>query len=495
MSDGAFDLVQARFPGAIFEQPSEHGIPTWKVDPLALLDVATFLRDEPETRYDMLTMLAKRQDELDYQLASLSHRRRLRLRVAARPELDSLAFIWPAANWAEREAYGRSGTRFAHHPDLRPLFGAADGAAQDCTMALDTGWRYPTSQEGLALQLELEGDKVDRVQLVLGRRRCGLERQLESRPYGLGILLAARMDGFAAMHADLAYALAIEQFLDITPLPRAGWLRVIYGELQRIASHLFWLTRCVQRLCPPSFVASSYAWQGRTAILDLFQQLGGNPITPDVIVIGGVKRPPLDLEHTLRDLISNLSVCLGDLDVLLEQNPVLHSRLAQIGVIDPGTALGLGVTGPNLRAAGIAYDVRRAFPYAAYAQLDVPVVVESGGDAYSRCRVRMAEMRHSLQLVEQALVRLAPGEVCALERDALPPCLPAGTAYGSVESPRGELGMYLVSDGTASLQRAYVRAPSLAHLSALPFVARNALPEQVAPILDSLDISIGEAER
>jgi NADH-quinone oxidoreductase subunit D len=309
------------------------------------------------------------------------------------------------------------------------------------------------------------------------------------------MLLAARIDGFAAMSCDLAYALAVEKLLHIVPPPRAQVLRAVYAELGRVASHLFWLSRCAQNLTDPPFAGPAYAWQGRTAILDVFQELGGNPVTPDIVAIGGLKR---DLDSStadsLRSLLVTLQGVLDDVDRLLTHNAGFRAQLEGVGVIDPGTALGLGVTGPCLRACGIGYDVRCAFPYAGYASLEVQPAIERGNDTDARFRARIAEMHSSLRLIDQALLQLQSGPVNA-SPDELPHALPPGITYASVEGPRGELGVLLVSDGSRHPMRVHVRAPSFANLSALPFLARGERPNNAAIALDSMDISMGEVAR
>jgi NADH-quinone oxidoreductase subunit D len=314
-------------------------------------------------------------------------------------------------------------------------------------------------------------------------------------------MLAARIDGFSAMNGDLAYALAAEKLLGLKPPPRAQQLRVIYGELQRVASHLFWLGRSVRNMTDTAFAVPAYVWEARTAILDLFQWLGGNPITPDVIAIGGLSRDAPDtLTVRLSPVLDQVGTLLDDLDPLIGENQTLGAQLENVGIIDPGTALGLGVTGPSLRACGIAYDVRTAFPYAGYASLEVRVPTERDGDARSRYQVRVGEMRVSVDLIRAVLARLAEGPVNALRSEGLAPgcelpALPSGTTYASVEAPRGELGLCLVSDGSARPQHVHIRAPSFANLSALPFMVRGARIDQVGVVLDSLDISPGEVER
>jgi NADH:ubiquinone oxidoreductase subunit D len=507
MSESALaETLATRFPGAIQDHRLEDGGTTLDVSPEHLVHVCEFLRDEPETQYNLLATLTRARHDALYQLVSLSHKDRLRLRVplsdSDTPALNSLSFVWPAANWAEREVHDTWGLAFVGHPNLAPLVRAKSLSAPASPETGDSfrihgGTRYPTSIDGLIIDIETDKQqRIGRTSVSLGRRHAGLETRLAEWPYARGMLLAARMDGFAAMSCDLAYAMAVERLLQVEPPPRAQMLRTVYAELQRIASHLFWLARCAQNLTDPPFAAPAYAWQGRTAILDLFQELGGNPITPDVVAIGGLKHDPsppcVDRVHLL---LEKLETVLSDLDRLLTHRPAFRAQLDGVGVIDPGTALGLGVTGPCLRACGIAYDVRDAFPYAGYMRLDHQAVTEQGSDVDARYMVRIAEMRGSLRLIDQALSHLENGPFNVFAAEQMPPKLPPGTAYASVEGPRGELGVLLVSDGRTHLQRAHVRGPSFANLSALPFMFQGAQRHQVNIILDSLDISMGEVER
>ncbi len=551
-------LIEARLPGATLAQDTgrscragqpEGNEPALLLSPVHLVEACEILRDAPETQYDLLLALTRVGDQVHYQLASSSYHRRLRLCVplplAREPlvheqnpsqqaagrwsTIDSLSPVWPAADWAEREAQDFWDLAFQrpgrprhvdgeHPPALEPLLVRTpwDPAAMQGDSSLITGMRYPTSINGLLLRLSLDGERVVSLHPELGYRHIGLEKRMMDWPYVQGTLLMARMDGFSAMQGDLAYALAVEKLLVLEPPPRAQQLRAIYAELQRIASHLFWLVRLAQNLSDPTWVAPAYAWEARSAILELFQWLGGNPVTPDLVAIGGLQSDtPPAFEARIRSLVDDLEAWLEDLDVLLTQNLAFRSHLDGVGILDPGTALGLGVTGPSLRASGVGYDVRTAFPYTGYHSLEIPVPLEHDGDASARFRVRMAEMRASVHLIRQIVPRLSEGPVNALDPEAGSlPVLPEGPAYASVEGSRGELGVYLVSrrsackptsgsteasarhSGSAThLQHVHVRAPSFANLSALPYVARGHRADQVSTLLDSLDVSMGEVER
>ena len=495
--------IEARFPAAILARNGSQEEPVLTLAPEHLVDVSEFLRDEPDTLFDLLVTLADGEGRMCYQLASTSHSRRLLLCAplsTQHPMVDSVAFVWPAANWAEREAHDLWGTEFGGHPDLQPLLLGSEAAsvptAAPDTVSLDMGCRYPTTLEASYVHLHLENTQTLEVQPRLGLRHVGISRQLTRWPYDRGTLLAGRIDGFSAMHGDLAYALAVEKLLDLLPPPRAQLVRVVCAELQRIASHLYWLTRCVQSLSDPSLAAPDHAWEGRAAILNWFQWLGGNPITPDVIAIGGLHRDvPSSFVSTVHALLDSTTVLLRDLDQTLTRSTAFRSQLQGVGVLDPGTALGLGVTGPTVRASGISYDVRGTFPYSGYQILDVEIPVAQGCDADARYLVRMAEMLSSIDVIRQALSRLPGGPVNPLTDEGAFPAPPPGIAYASVEGPRGELGMLLVSDGSACLRRAHIRGPSLFNLSALPFMTRRIRVDQVQTALNSLDVSTAEAER
>ena len=494
--------IRARFPDARFD-PAEQTV-LWNVPPQHLIPACEFARDHELARFDLLLAIAVIDGHAHYLLRSVQGQKCLTLRVPLNrsPALDSAAFVWPAANWLERQACDLWDVQFRRHPDLRPLFGHNAEAPWVDPEYLASGSLYPTSLDGLFLQRHRTGAGIESAEPVLGYCRCGLENALARWPYERGPLLAARLDAFAAMHADLAYAIAVERLLHIEPPPKAQGLRVVLAELQRINSHLFWAARAMQRLGDPAFAAPAYAALARSAIGDLFQWLGGNPVTPDAIAIGGL-RPDLpdNIASQVQAMIPGLTQGVQDLCALVGDSEPIHSRLQGMGVIDPGTALGLGLTGPALRACGNPYDVRRAFPYAGYGQLAVRVPSRRQGDALARLEVRLAEIECSLELIQTVLSSLSEdGPTNALVSSGGPnriplPGLPAGLVCASVESPRGELDLLIVSDGSPSPRAVYVRGPSLANLSALPFLTRHSSPEQVALILDSLDVSIAEAER
>ena len=496
--------IEARFPAAILAQDGSQEEPMLTLSPEHLVDVSEFLRDESGAQYDLLVTLTDGDNKMCYQLASTGHGRRLLLCVplpAQHRMVDSVAFVWPAANWAERETHDLWDIEFRGHPYLRPLLLGAEPAPARAVTAPDTaslavGSRYPTTVEAVFVHLQMENTRAIEAQPRLGLRHVGIGKQLTRWPYERGTLLAGRIDGFSAMQGDLAYALAVEKLLGLLPPPRAQMVRVVCAELQRIASHLYWLTRCVQNLSDPSLAAPDYAWAGRAAILEWFQWLGGNPVTPDVIAIGGLHRDvPSTFVPRVDALLTDTEALLDDLDRTLTRSAAFRSQLQGVGVLDPGTALGLGVTGPSLRASGIGYDVRRTFPDSGYETLGLEVPVERGCDADARYVVRMAEMHVSIDVIRQALSRLPGGPVNAVTGENVLPLPPSGVAYASVEGPRGEMGILLVSDGSACLRRVYIRGPSFCNLSALPFMTRRIRVDQVQTALDSLDISTAEAER
>ncbi|MBN1933164.1 MAG: NADH-quinone oxidoreductase subunit C [Anaerolineae bacterium] len=497
MSDPALlAAVQTRFPDLEIAVGGFAQERVWTLSPSNLAQLGEFLRDETTPRYDLLLDINLIDDQLEYQLVSLSERQRLRLRLPCLPPPHSLAFVWPAANWLESQLFDLQGVSFQGHPQLGALFAPTDVPGAGAVWA---GERLPTSVNGLCIDLDVDGGVVRRAAPRLGYRRCGLERRLSERPYARGSLLMARLDASAPFHADLAYALAVEALLGVEAPPRAQYARAIGAELARVASHLIWLSGLVQTVAGSIFAASVYAAQGAQSVRHLFQRLGGNPSLPDIVVPGGLRCDlAAGFERALRDLSVELEGLLLDLKRMLAANAAFLDGLGGIGVIDPGTALGLGLTGPCLRATGIAYDARRSFPYVGYEGLDFEVPVTNNGDAKARFRVRMAEMRASLDLIRQLEARLVETEgqpVDAFAPGKLPPTLPEGAIYAGVEAPRGELGVYLIANGTCHLAHAFVRGPSLANLSALPLMARDVPLEQVVTILDSLDVSVGEAER
>ena len=494
----AVDAIRGRLPRAVKHYEDDTDCVTITLQPESLVAACEALRDDPLLRYDALSVLAYADRHLIYQLVSTSLPERLRLRVPVRddpPGIESTAFVWPAARWAEQEIRDHWHVDFAGHPNPAPLF-RGPASPRDPPEHDLGGMRFPTSLDGLTFAVDATPQGGNTVTPLLGRRHVALGRQLCQVPYQACTSLLARVDGFSAHVGDLAYATAVESLLQVTPPPRAQVLRTIYAECARIASHLYWLARMTQNHAPPAYVAPARAWQARQRALDLMAQWGHGSPVPDAICIGGlVWDAPDDLQDTLTDWSAEMSAHLDKLEALIYRPRWIDRQLGDQGVIDPGTAVGLGVTGPNLRACGLPYDVRTAFPYARYPALDVPVRVQSEGDARSRFLLRLAEVRASLEIVRQAEDHLQPGPVRALEDGDLPDTLPVGTVYAAVEGPRGEWGILLVSQGQANWQSVQIRGPSFANLSALPYLCRNAQPDHLVAILDSLDISAGEVER
>ncbi len=495
--------IRARLPSADVEWDKAPGASVLTVSPATLLTAAETLRDEPELRFDLLLAGVSFGGQMRYQLASTSHEQRIRLqaRLSQAPaSLPSLAFVWPAAAWIEREERETSGLVFTGHPDPEPLRCRVDVTpALPLTGSRDTffhGTRYLTSIDGLSLALQVREDQIASLRPQLGNRHVRLNQHLTRCRCDQGTTLAARLDGFAALSCDLAYALAVEALLGLEVPPRAQVLRSLYAELARLASHLFWLARLIGDAAGPSFVGSARALQGRSTILELFERLGGNPIIPDLVAVGGLKQDaPLGFEDATYQVTSHLKERLDDLDRLILNGRSIQAKLRGIGVIDAGTAVGLGATGPCLRASGVAYDVRQAFPYAAYPLLDLQVPTMDAGDAAARCQVRLAEMRGSIDLIQQCLARLEDGPVNTLGAAGLPSEVPYGTAYAAVEGPRGELGVLAAANDSTHLEFAYIRGPSFANLSALPLMAPGTALSQLRLLVDSLDLSAGEVER
>jgi NADH:ubiquinone oxidoreductase subunit D/NADH:ubiquinone oxidoreductase subunit C len=494
--------LRTRLPGAQVEWAESRGSTVLTVDSATLLAAAEMLRDEPELRFDLLLAGTLAQDRMCYALVSTSHQQRICLQTTplrAPVSVPSLALVWPAANWIEREAHDTLGLAFAGHPDAEPLLWPAPGPPVlrfgDARETYYHGTRYLTSIDGLELALQVQGDRIKGVKPRLGRRHVGIGRHLIRARYDRGPALAARLDGFAVLSCDLAYVLAVETLLGVTVPPRAQVLRVLYAELARLASHLSWVARLTRDATEPSFVGPSRALQGRSAILDLFEELGGNPVIPDLVAVGGLRQDaPVYLADAVHGLVPKLSELLDDLHHLTDRGG-LQGQLQGIGVIDAGTAVGLGLTGPCLRASGVVYDVRQAFPYAAYSLLDLDIPTMDAGDAAARCTVRLAETRSSLELVQQCLARLEKGPVDALEGTRRPDGVPHGMAYAAVEGPRGEVGVLVAANGSAYLDSVYVRGPSFANLSALPLMAPGTPLSLFRLLTDSLDLSAGEVER
>jgi NADH-quinone oxidoreductase subunit D len=340
---------------------------------------------------------------------------------------------------------------------------------------------------------------------------------MEAKTYEKALVMTDRMDYLNTLGNNLCYCLAIEKLIELDVPPRAQVARVLLTELTRISSHLVWLGTHALDLAAMSVFL--YTWREREILLDIFEMCSGQRMMTSYFRPGGLWRDlPEGFEEAVQQFIDLFPDRIEEYENLLTESPLYIERTKGIGVISIDEALRLGVTGPNLRASGLPFDMRKIQPYSGYEQFDFEVPTATKGDTYDRYVVRMEEMRQSLRIVQQALVRLPEGPVRSNNRKFVPPprselghsmeavihhfklwtegfSAPKGAVYVPVESPRGVLGCYLVGDGGPKPMRVHFRTPSFANLQALPFMSKGHLVADLVAIISSLDPILGDVDR
>jgi NADH-quinone oxidoreductase subunit D len=385
------------------------------------------------------------------------------------------------------------------------------------TMLLNMGPQHPSTHGVLRLLLELDGETVLNAIPVIGYLHTGIEKNIEAKTYLKAEVMSDRLDYMNTTGNNLAYCMAVEKLVDLDVPERALTLRVILTELQRIASHLVWVGTFGLDLAAMSMFL--YAFREREIILDILELCSGQRMMTTFIRPGGLWRDvPVEFEAAVRNFIKIFPKRIDEYESLLTKNPLFMDRLYGIGKLDAATALQHGVTGPMLRASGVNWDLRKARPYMGYDQYDFNVPVATEGDTYARYIVRVQEFRESLKIVEQALNRLPMGPVKSDNRKFVPPPrselgvsmealihhfklwtegfpAPKASVYSAVESPRGELGVYLEGDGGPKPYRCHWRTPSFDNLSVLPKIVKGHLVADLVAILASTDIVLGDIDR
>jgi NADH-quinone oxidoreductase subunit D len=359
-------------------------------------------------------------------------------------------------------------------------------------LMINMGPQHPSTHGVLRLILTLEGEVITAIDPDIGYLHRGMEKIAENRTYAQYLPYTDRFDYLESLNNNLAYCLAVERLAGIEVPERAQYIRVILAELGRIASHLIWLGTFGNDLGATTVFI--YGLRERELIVDLFEMALGARLTYSGMRIGGM---PYDLpegfEQATREVIAQIRPRLDENDQLLTGNRIFEVRTKGIGVISREQALAFALSGPTLRGSGAAIDVRRADPYCVYDQLEFEVPSFPEGDCWARYMVRIEEMRQSMRIVEQCLSRMPEGPVRAKLPRAFKPA--PGEAYGRTESPRGDLSMFVVSDGSDRPCRLRVRAPSFANLQALETMARGHKIGDIVAILGSIDIVLGEIDR
>lgn len=385
------------------------------------------------------------------------------------------------------------------------------------TLVINMGPQHPSTHGVLRLILDLEGEVIVGSEPVIGYLHTGFEKEMETRTYHQNIVFPPRIEYLATFIEEQAYVSAVEKLLGITPPKRAEVIRVALAEMSRIASHLVWLGTSAIDLNVSSLFM--YCFRDREELLDLFEMVSGQRMMHGYFRIGGLQWDlPDGFVERVRRFLDTLPAHLDEFETLLTDNLLWRQRTEGIGMLTAEDAIRYGCTGPVLRGSGVNYDVRRAFPYGGYDEYDFDVPLGSRGDAFDRYTIRMEEMRQSRRIVLQALDRLPDGPVMVDDRKvALPPRRelvrsmeavihqfklvsegihpPAGEVYAAVESPRGEKGYYLVSDGSNRPLRVRVRAPSFTNLQALPAMIFRSFVADVVVAIASIDIVLGDVDR
>jgi NADH-quinone oxidoreductase subunit D len=399
--------------------------------------------------------------------------------------------------------------------ELSHLAHAGDGEQE--LLTLNMGPHHPATHGVLRLLTTLEGEVVRDIKPLIGYVHTGIEKTAEDKAYWKAIPVVERMDYLAYYFNAMAFCGAVETLLDLEVPPRGQYLRVIHLELNRIASHLIWLATGALDLGAISIFW--YGWRDRDRILDLFEMSSGQRMHPRYIQVGGVMEDiPVGWEKRCRDFCAEFPSRMDQFEALIDKNQIVLQRLRGVAAVDEQTLLDFGVTGPLLRATGNPWDLRKVAPYSSYDHFDFKIPVGTVGDNYDRYRVRMAEMRESVKIVEQALDGLPEGPYITPDRKyALPPRhelatsmealihhfklvtegfrVPPGEAYYPIEGPRGELGCFVRADGSSKPARVHMRDPSFVNLQAFGTMVRDTYIADLIATLAMLDPVLGGIDR
>ncbi|HYX40085.1 MAG TPA: NADH dehydrogenase (quinone) subunit D [Pyrinomonadaceae bacterium] len=399
---------------------------------------------------------------------------------------------------------------------LPPQFEVLDRPL-DTQMTISMGPQHPSTHGVLRLELVLDGEMIVKCTPDIGYLHTGMEKLFEYKKYQQGIVITDRMDYLNPLGNNLAYVMAVEKLLGLEIPERAQVIRVLMCELQRIASHLVWLG--THALDLGAMTIFFYCFREREKILNLIEAASGGRLTPSYFRIGGLMMDlPAGFERRVKQFIDKFPAALKDFQNLLTGNTIFHRRTKGIGIVSAEDAIDLGLTGPCLRGSGVMVDVRRTNPYSGYETYDFEIPVEPSCDVWARYMVRMREMHESWKITQQALDRLRPGPVKAdapkvvlPDREAMKTHMdalihhflivaegfnvPAGEIYHPIEGSKGELGVYVKSDGGPKPVRVHFRGPSFINLSALPYMVNGEMLADVVAVIGSLDIVLGEIDR
>jgi NADH-quinone oxidoreductase subunit D len=385
-------------------------------------------------------------------------------------------------------------------------------------MVLNMGPQHPSTHGVLRVILELDGEIVVKALPEIGYLHTGIEKSCESKTYSQAITLTDRIDYLAPLSNNLCYCLAAERLIGLEVPKRAQYIRVLLTELTRITSHLVWLgTHAIDLGAMSVFL---YSFREREEIMKIFEYVSGQRMMTSYFRIGGLAlEPPPGWLDRVRRVVESLPGHLDEYEDLLTENRIWIARTQGVGIISAADAIAMGASGPLLRGSGVAYDIRRIFPYSSYDEFDFNVQTQTAGDCYARYLVRLAEMRESIKIVRQAMEKIPPqGPFRAEAPGIIPPSReemktsiegliyhfkiftegfapPPGEVYQAIESPRGELGVFMVSDGSAKPYRVKFRTPSFVNLQSLPRLCEGRLIADVVACIGTTDIVLGEVDR
>jgi NADH-quinone oxidoreductase subunit D len=392
-------------------------------------------------------------------------------------------------------------------------------APEDQTMIINMGPQHPSTHGVLRLMLELQGETVLRCKPIIGYLHTGMEKTGEALTYMQGGTNVTRMDYLSPLNNELVFSMAVEKLLGIDgDIPeRAVWMRMLLSELNRMSSHLLFLATNGMDLGAVSMML--YGWREREDVLRFFQKVTGLRMNHNFIRPGGLAA---DLPAGWRDdvlaILEGLPSRLEEYDILMTGQPIWRERLQGVGVITAQEAIALGATGPILRSTGVAWDLRRDMPYLHYDKMEFDVIVGQYGDAYDRYSIRFNEIRESMRIVYQILENMPSGDFRIQNKKVTPPPraridesmealihhfkiftegfkVPEGEVYVAIESPRGEIGCYIVSDGSSNPYRMHVRAPSFVNIQTMPHMMRGGLVADAVAVISSVDPVLGEVDR
>ncbi len=541
------ERLRAARGGAVLEYQDALLDPAIVVRPEQLRDVCRFLRDEPDLRMDTLRLLTgidrpPETQEVVYHLLSLPHRHAIVLRVRtprSQPRVPSLHDVWPIANWFEREAYDLLGIEFEGHPDLRRLLNPVDwvghplrkdyerpkeyhgiptsreeaegrlvsavvpsmheakAVEEDGFMLMNMGPHHPATHGVLNFLLETDGEVLRGVHPDVGYLHRGLEKLGEMTPYLGTIPYTDRIDYLGAMFTNHGFVMAVEKLAGIEVPRRAEFCRVIASELNRVASHL--IATGSMALDVGAITPFVHWLREREKTNDIMEYICGARLTYNYMRFGGVSR---DIDGRTLDMIlrwlDHFEPMIDEFNRLITGNEIFVKRLANVAVIAPADAVGYALVGPNLRASGVDWDIRRDEPYSIYPEFDFAVITGKGwrgqiGDNYDRFYCRLLEMIESIKILRQAIDKIPAGEVRTATPRTLKPA--ANEVYTRVEDPRGEAGFYIVSDGTDKPYRARYRTGSFTALPVIEHIGPGLMLADLVALIGSLDVIAPEVDR